>query len=188
MTRISSYLLGPGSAICYNHSTRIGACHLRSSTPSIPANGFNQSRALHFSRRRVRHLQWLRHLHSNSPRGTLFGFLLASAGICYSTYKTKPLALESDETFKSIGQGMVKQKYISPTIPLTIEQANETLRRIEGSQAMAAGSGILRLDTMQLPSNPITEDMCLSATGYENGEIRWMLSGIYDGHAYESHS
>ncbi|KAF6240447.1 hypothetical protein HO173_001115 [Letharia columbiana] len=57
------------------------------------------------------------------------------------------------------------------------------LRRSEDSQMIGSGSGVLRYDTMQLPSNSISEDDCLSATGREDGEIEWMLFGIYDGHA-----
>lgn len=36
---------------------------------------------------------------------------------------------------------------------------------------------------MQLPSNPIPEDKYISILGQETNEIKWMLFGIYDGHA-----
>ncbi|CAD6572113.1 MAG: hypothetical protein ASARMPREDX12_004951 [Alectoria sarmentosa] len=53
----------------------------------------------------------------------------------------------------------------------------------EDSQIVGTGCGILRYDTVQLPSNLISEDDYLSASGHEEGEIKWMLFGIYDGHA-----
>ena len=93
------------------------------------------------------------------------------------------MVLENEETFKLLGPEQVKQKYLSPTSPFTIEQANEALRRDEDSQLVGTGSGVLRYDTMQLPSNPISEDDYISASGHQEGEIKWMLFGIYDGHA-----
>ena len=82
------------------------------------------------------------------------------------------------------GSEAVNQKYLSPILPLIIEQANEALHREENSQIVGGSSGVLRYDTMQLPSNPIPEDNYLSASGQEKNEIKWMLFGIYDGHAY----
>lgn len=114
----------------------------------------------------------------------LFWVLLTGAGISSTIYNAKPLVLESDETFKLLGPAQVKQKYLSPTSPFTIEQANEALRREEDSHLVGTSSGVLRYDTiMQHSSNPISEDDDLSASGHQEGEIKWMLFGIYDGHA-----
>lgn len=183
MTRISTFVLGSASAVCHPFTARIGARQLRPSPPSLSARGFQQSRALHSSQRSAPYCQWLWPSHKALPQGTLFWILLSGAGISYSIYDAKPLVLESDGTFELLGSEKVKQKYLSPTSPFTIEQANEMLRRWEDSQMVGSGSGVLRCDTMQLPSNSISEDDCLLATGHEEGEIEWMLFGIYDGHA-----
>lgn len=86
------------------------------------------------------------------------GILLTGAGISYSVYNARPLVLESDETFKLLGSEQVKQKYLPPTLPFTVEQASEALRRQKDSQIVGTGSGVLRCVTMQLPSNPTSED------------------------------
>lgn len=180
MTRISSILMGPGSAFWHGSIARCRARYLRRSTPLLSSSASNSKgfRALHLSRKSAPYSQWLRRPH----RRIIFWTLLTGAGISYSIYNAQPLVLESDEAFETLGLRF-KQKYSSLTNRLTIEQANEVLRRIENSEIIGVGSGILRLDTMQLPSNPIPEDICLTAGGQEDGETRWMLCGIYDGHA-----
>lgn len=183
MSRAASYLLGSSSAVCHSFTARVGARQLRLSPPSSSATSLQRSRALHSSQRSAPYRQWLQHSHISLPQGILFWVLLAGAGISYSIYNAKPLLLESDETFKLLGSEQVKQKYLSPTSPFTVERVNEALRMGEDSQIVGTGCGILRYDTVQLPSNPISEDDYLSASGHEEGEIKWMLFGIYDGHA-----
>ena len=185
MTCMSSYLLGSGSAVCHPFISRICARQLHSFPPSLSAISFQRSRALHSSQRSPPYRRWSRPSHRALPQGILFWILFTGAGISYSSYYARPLILESDETFKWVGSEQGKQKYLPPGIPFTLEQANEALRRQEDSQMVGTGSGVLRYDTMQLPSNPISEDDYLSASGHEDheeGPIRWMLFGIYDGY------
>lgn len=182
MARISSYLLGSGSAVCHPFHARIGARQLRL-LRSLSASSFQPSRALHSSQRSALYRQWPRQSHIPLPQGILFWVLLAGAGVAYNIHNAKPLLLESDDTLKLLGSEQVKEEYLPPKIPFTIELANEVLRLQEDSQIVGNGSGVLRYDTMQLPSNPILEDDYLSASGHEDSEIRWMLFGIYDGHA-----
>ena len=184
MTRPSSYLLGSGLAGFHHYTLRVGASQLRLSTPLLSAKSFNRPRALHLSRRSPPYLQWLQNSYRALPQGILFWTLLTSVGISYSIYNVQPSVLENDEAFHLlVGPDGVKQKYLSPTPRLTVEHANEALRRLQGSSMIGAGSGVIRLDTMQLQSNPILEDMCRSTLGYEDDEVKWMLFGIYDGHA-----
>lgn len=169
--------------MCHDFIARVGARQLRPCPPSLSAISFQPPRALHSSQKNPSYYQWLRHSHRALPQGILFWILLTGAGVSYSFYNAKPLVLESDETFKLLGSEETKQKYLSPLPAFTVEQANEALRRDEDSHMVGTGSGVLRYDTMQLPSNPISEDDYLSASGHEEGEIKWMLFGIYDGHA-----
>ena len=183
MTRISSCLLGSRSTVCHHLIARIRVRQLRPSPPSLSASSFQRSRVLHSSRTNPPDCQWLRYSHRALPQGILFCILLTGAGISYSLYNAKPLLLETDVTRTFLGPEEDKEKYLSPTSPFTIQEVNEALRWKEDSQFVGIGSGVLRYDTMQLPSNPIVEDDYLSASGHEEGEIKWMLFGIYDGHA-----
>lgn len=169
--------------MCHDFIARVGTRQLRPCPPSLSASSFQPPRALHSSQKNPSYYQWLRHSHRALPQGILFWVLLTGAGVSYSFYNAKPLVLESDETYKLLGSEETKQKYLSPLSAFTVEQANEALRRDEDSHMVGTGSGVLRYDTMQLPSNPISEDDYLSASGHEEGEIKWMLFGIYDGHA-----
>ena len=179
MPRLLSYLSGSASAVCHPFTPRLVARQLHHSPLSFPASKFQRVSALHSSHRSAPY----RHSHRALSQEVLIWILLTGAGISYIVYNAKPLLLESDETFKLLGSAEVKQKYLSPTIPLAVEQANKALRREEYSQLVGSGSGVLRYDTMQLPSNPISEDDYLTASGHEDGDIKWMLFGIYDGHA-----
>ena len=183
---MSSYLLGSGPAACPPFIARIYARQLHPFMPSLSAINFQRSKALHSSQRNPPHCQWSRRSHRALSHGILFWILFTGAGISYTSYYARPLVLESDETFKWIGSEQGRQKYLPPIIPFTLEQANEALRRQEDSEIVGSGSGVLRYDTMQLPSNPISEDDYLSESGHEDheeGPVRWMLFGIYDGHA-----
>ena len=64
-----------------------------------------------------------------------------------------------------------------------MEQANEALRWEETSHSSGLGSGILRYDTVRIPSHLPSEDELLSASGHEDGELKWVMWGIFDGHA-----
>lgn len=186
MTRITTYLLGSGSVVCHRcHSltVRIGARWLRPSPPLPSACSFQQFKALPSSPRSYSDRQWLQPSRKALPQKILFWILITGAGFTYSIHNATPLVLESEETFRPAGTGKVKDTYLPPILPFTLELANEALRREEGSRTVRAGSGVLRYDTMQLPSNPISEDDYVSASGYEEGEIKWMLFGIFDGHA-----
>lgn len=170
---MSSYLLG-------------SARQLRSFPPSLSVSSLQRSRALHPSHRSAPNRQWPRSSYKALLRGTLFWILLTGAGISYHFHNARPLVLESEETFKLLDPKQVKRKYLPLASPFTLEHANETLRRHEDSRIVGNGSGVLRYDTVQLPSNSISEDCYFSASGHhghEDGEIMWMLFGIYDGHA-----
>ena len=104
--------------------------------------------------------------------------LLTSAAISYTVHDAKPFVLANDDTFKLDRSDAVNQNYLSPILPLTIEQANEALHQEESSQIVGGSSGVLRYDTMQLPSNPILEDKYISASGQEKNKIKWMLFDI----------
>ena len=110
--------------------------------------------------------------------------LLTSTSISYTVHDAKPLVLESDDMFKLHGSDALNKKYLSPILPLTIKMAKEALHQEESAQIVGGSSGVIRYDTMQLPSNPIPEDKYISTLGQETNEIKWMLFRIYDGHAY----
>ena len=116
-------------------------------------------------------------------RGLLSTILLTGAGISYSLVASKPLLLENDDAFEMISASEVEQKYLSPVLPFTIEQANEALRWEESIQIVGQGSGVLRFDTNRIPSNNPCEDEVLSASGHEEDEVKWFLWGVFDGHA-----
>lgn len=186
MTRISSSLLGLGSVVCHRcqpFTVRIGARQLRPSQPLLSACSFQQFRDLPSSPRSSPDRQWLQPSHKALPQRILFWILITGAGFSYSIHNATPLVLETEETFTEAGTEEVKQNYLPPTSPFTLEQANKALQREERSRTVRAGSGVLRYDAMQLPSNPILVDDYRAISGFEQGEIKWMLFGIYDGHA-----
>ena len=178
MTRISSHLLG--SAVCHGYPARIGARHLRLSAPSLSTRSFRSSKALHIPPRSAPYIQRLRQSLKILSQGYLFWALLGGAGIFYSTYNAKPLLLERE---RLITLEEAELKYFSPTVRLTIEQVNDVLEQLGGSFKHGNGSGIIRHDGIQLPSNPILEDRWNWVSGVEENEIGWMMYGIYDGHA-----
>lgn len=76
---------------------------------------------------------------------------------------------------------------------LTPEQATERLRRNEESYFIGRGSGVVRYDVVQLPSNdPIEDDHAekvvevpSSVAATDNGAPTsdWNFWGVFDGHA-----
>jgi pyruvate dehydrogenase phosphatase len=76
---------------------------------------------------------------------------------------------------------------------LTPEQATERLRRNEESYLVGRGSGVVRYDVVQLPSNdPIEDDhaekivevpQSVAATGDGTPSSDWMFWGVFDGHS-----
>lgn len=75
---------------------------------------------------------------------------------------------------------------------LSPEQATQKLRRSEESYLVGRGRGVVRYDTVQLPSNnPIEDDhrekiveVPQSVTPAQNGlsSSDWMFWGVFDGH------
>lgn len=66
---------------------------------------------------------------------------------------------------------------------MTMEQADEVLRYQETYHSVGGGSGVLLYHTAQLPSNFRCEDEHVSASIQDDGEIKGLMWGIYDGHA-----
>lgn len=79
---------------------------------------------------------------------------------------------------------------------MTPEQATEKLRRNEESYHVDRGSGVVRYDVVQLPSNdPIEDDhaekivevpQSVAATTDGKSASDWMFWGVFDGHSYVS--
>lgn len=181
MTRTSSCLLGSGIAVCHGYPPRIGARPLRLSTPSLSTRSFKPSKAFHMPPRSAPYIQRLRHSLKILPQGFLFWTLLTGTGITYSVFNAKPLVLEGERV--AITSEEVERKYSSSTISMTIEQANGALEQMGETFMIGNGSGVIRHDDIQLPSNPIVEDWCNWASGVEENGVGWMMFGIYDGHA-----
>lgn len=127
------------------------------------------------------YMQRLRQSPESLPRGYLFWILLAGAGISYSVFNAKPLVLEGERV--AITTEEVERKYSSTATSLTIEQVNAALEQMGETFMIANGSGVIRHDDIQLPSNPMMEDWYNWASGVEENGIGWMMFGIYDGHA-----
>ena len=68
--------------------------------------------------------------------------------------------------------------------PLSMEMAEEILRWNESSEPLQEGSSVLRLDQVRVASNNEVEDYLNVAKGSDpDGELRWIMTGVYDGHA-----
>ncbi len=109
--------------------------------------------------------------------------LLVGAALAYDITRTKPLKLERGNDKELLGADDISQRYLPPIVPYTIDQANAALRWEQSSQICGQGSGVLRFDTARLPSNMPCEDEMLSASGYEDDEIKWLMWALFDGHA-----
>ncbi|KAL6715677.1 [Pyruvate dehydrogenase [acetyl-transferring]]-phosphatase 1, mitochondrial [Lecanora helva] len=108
--------------------------------------------------------------------------LMVGAGISYSIATNNPLKLESFDP-ELLRQDDISKPYNPPFAPYNIDQANDVLRWEEGTQVCGTGSGVLRFDRVRVPANGPCEDELISAAGHENGEIKWLLWGVFDGHA-----
>ena len=90
--------------------------------------------------------------------------------------------LESDETSRG-PRKEASQEYYSPIVSHTIEQVNEELCRYEDTSMIGKGSGVIRCDKIEIPSNTMIEDWSDLSAVVQEDEISRVLLGIYDGHA-----
>jgi pyruvate dehydrogenase phosphatase len=73
---------------------------------------------------------------------------------------------------------------------LTAEQSTQKLRKMEESCLVNRGTGVVRYDQVQLPSNnPIEDDHAekiveVPAAGASGSGSDWMFWGVFDGHSY----
>ena len=114
--------------------------------------------------------------------GCSMTFVLGT-GIAYSFFMTNPLRLEGNNQ-KLLHSDLLYEKYIPVIIPSSLDHASDTLRWEENAAQCGMGSGVLRYDSVRVQSNLPCEDHMNSASGLEEDEMRWLLWGVYDGHAY----
>lgn len=171
--------------LCRQSSLRFRPHDIHVYKPSLNIYTFGRRVTLHSHNRTVTNYSLLRRRWQAGSPKILSIYLLAGAGIFCSVLASRPLRLESLDT-EFLGADSVSQKYVPPVQPCTIEQANEALRWEESSQTVGLGSGVLRFDAMRLPSNLPCEDEMIAASGHEDDEIRWLIWGVLDGHAYVS--
>lgn len=115
----------------------------------------------------------------------------ALAGLGYAVYlysNSVPLVLEtwSPITTDKDRASLNTASHVSN--PLDIDQANGILRWEEVSKAIGEGTGILRIDSVRVPSNYPCEDEYFGPFGgYERDDstyanLKWMMWGVFDGH------
>ncbi|KAK4691562.1 pyruvate dehydrogenase phosphatase, partial [Lecanoromycetidae sp. Uapishka_2] len=76
----------------------------------------------------------------------------------------------------------IERRYSTPVVPLTSSQASEILRWEQSSHTIGGASGVQRFDTVRVASNSPVEDELVSASGNEDGAVKWMMWGVFDGH------
>jgi len=157
-----------------SHPSRIRCQYNLTTQPTLHQNAIFGIRVLHTSNRGILYpirAQQSRQTVSYSIR---FAILLATVGTIYNFFTKKTLKLESIDD-RMLGAEYVDRRYLSPIVPLTIQQANEALRWEEGSQTVGLGSGVQRFDSVKIASNSPCEDQHVAACGWEDGEIRWLV-------------
>lgn len=121
-----------------------------------------------------------RSLRSSSASIISYMALIGSAFVFSAIYNPDLRYLESPP---EIVEGLVAG-YKPPFEPLTLEQAEEILTWDQDSEAPQAGSTVLRLDQVRIPSNVQMEDHTTVGHGIEDdGELVWLVTGVFDGHA-----
>jgi len=123
----------------------------------------------------------------------------APASIPVTTHDRKALVVDNDQFFTGqiVGDGPLAKdtddrgrKVLEMMTP---EQATERLRKNEESFLVGRGRGVVRYDTVQLPSNdPIEDDKAekivevpntVAATVNDAPSSDWMFWGVFDGHS-----
>ena len=125
---------------------------------------------------------WMLNWQKPNTLRPFYASLFVGAGLLYIFATTKTLRLESIDK-NHVSTEFVERRYLPSNQPFTVEQVNAALRWDEHSQMCGMGSGILRFDTVQIPSNLPCEDFMTSIAGHEKGEIAWAAWGVFDGHA-----
>ena len=119
-------------------------------------------------------------------RFTCAAFAVSFLAIC-TLSNASPHLLESsqsdDEEEVEEYVNLVYERYTPNTIPLNLKAAEEVLNWDTKSQPMQSGSNILRYDSVRVASNPNGEDYAILATGRDDDELKWVIAGIFDGHA-----
>ena len=118
----------------------------------------------------------------NFWRGWPVPLLIGTGIVSYIIITGNPLRLESNPGIL-IEKDEIDQKYIPLILPYSMNEANEALRWEESSKICGMGSGVLRCDSVRVPSNLPCEDEIISALGQTDDEIKWLLWGLFDGHA-----
>ena len=97
-----------------------------------------------------------------------------------------PLQLESPIPEDSDGErsvDLVNERY-KPGVNNGLRVAEQILNWDSRSQPMQSGSNILRYDSVRIASNAGGgEDFTILASGRDEEELKWVIAGIFDGHA-----
>ena len=115
------------------------------------------------------------------PRhGVLTAMVLGGFAISCGILLKKPLALERRDP-RNGDEFWAQYRYVPPNWPRSLDQTNEILRWSEGSQNL--GGSVIRVDSVEVPSNFPGEDTISETAGDDDNGMRWFILGIYDGHA-----
>lgn len=116
--------------------------------------------------------------------GALTAVILTALGGTCVALTSSPLFLDGlwEPTVIAHHKQDDRMKY-APESPCTPDQANEILRWESNSIAIGKGSTVLRYDDVSIPSNSPVEDQLMLAQCIEDEELKWLVIGIYDGHA-----
>lgn len=175
----------------FTWSSRPRSCHKYPKYPKYPNDSTPR---LIQQPRRHRYHSGPKRLHPNEAPSAPFRNIAAAtlAGLGYAVYRysnSVPLVLEtwSPETPRKDGATYQAMNYEVPT-PASLDQANAILRWEEVSETVGGGSGILRTDSVRVPSNePCEDEYFTQLAGYERdsstyANLRWMMWGVFDGH------
>jgi len=169
---------------CYYGSPLLRRTWICAPPPFFSLDARRQGRTFYSSHRIAFNPPLLHKWNSAFSRGIFTAILFTGAAASYTIIASKPLKLESVEpSGEYLGEEEITQRYSPPIPPVTMAQANEALRWEESYNAVGEGSGVLRFDTVRVPSNSPPEDELISASGYEDDELKWLMWGVFDGHA-----
>ncbi len=167
------------------YARTLSRCFRLRPLPSFHYLGTNrQSRTLYSWHRNASNPPRLQKWNGALSQGIFAAVLFTGVATSYTIVNSKPMKLDTPEPSDDyLGLEDVVQQYSPPIPPMTMEQANEMLRWEESYQIVGKGSGVLRFDTVRIPSNSPTEDEQLSASGHEDNDIKWLVWAVFDGHA-----
>ena len=103
----------------------------------------------------------------------------------YAITSASPRRLESPESEGSDDESSVDEVDVRYKLfPSNgLRAAEQILNWDSRSKPMQSGSNILRYDCVRIASHEAVEDFLVMASGMDETELKWVIAGVFDGHA-----